>query len=179
MLKRALMGRGIVTDVDETVPRVRVKFPDCDQMVSYWLFPISSVTQNNKDYCLPDVGEAVFCVMDERFEEGWIVGAAWSSADTPPRTSRDKRYLDFKDGASFEYDRNAHTLNVQLPDGASIDIKCSGAEISVDSSGNVKVDGTTVQLAAAGPAVARVGDQVNCPAGTGTIVSGSSKVTAA
>jgi phage baseplate assembly protein V len=184
---RAMIGRGIVTEIDETVPRVRVRFPDHDQMQSYWFGPPATNTQNNKDYALPDVGEAVTCIMDERMEEGWIMGSAWSTADTPPRTSKDKRYLDFSDGASFEYDRSLHKLTVNLPSVASIDITCAGAEISVDSSGNVKINGTTLELVAAGgPAVARVGDTVevtNVQAGTstvtGTIISGSTKATCA
>ncbi len=57
-------------------------------------------TQDNKDYRLPDIGEQVE-VLPRRQRRGWVVlGAVYSSVDTAPLASRDKRYVQL-DGAAL------------------------------------------------------------------------------
>ena len=81
--------------------RVRVTFPDRDQMESWWLPVVFTKTQNDKMYWIPDVGEQVVCMMDEYDEDGAVLGAIYSSADRPPATGADKYHCTFKDGAAF------------------------------------------------------------------------------
>jgi phage baseplate assembly protein gpV len=104
----------------------------------------------------------------------------------------------FIDGADLKYDAGGHHLTVSLPSGADLTVTANGASAKIDASGNitlsspgtinvnaptVNVDGSTaVVIAGGGPAVARIGDTVNVSdpdSGTltGTIVSGSAKVT--
>ena len=73
---------GIVKVQDATKGRVRVAFPDRDQMESWWLPVIFAKTQNDKMYWMPDIGEQVICLMDEYDEDGAVAGAIYSSADT-------------------------------------------------------------------------------------------------
>jgi len=130
---------GLVKQQDLQGARVRVAFPDRDQMLSYWLPILFSKTQNDKSYWIPDIGEQVVCLMDEHDEAGTVLGAIYSSADTPPVQSADKYHISFKDGASVEYDRAAHALGVSLPNGATMNLSAHGASIAIDAIGNITV----------------------------------------
>jgi phage baseplate assembly protein V len=77
---------GLVKQQDLQGARLRVAFPDRDQMLSYWLPILFSKTQNDKSYWIPDIGEQVVCLMDEHDEAGTVLGAIYSSAT--PRRSR-------------------------------------------------------------------------------------------
>ncbi len=103
---------GIISDIDEAVVRVRVTLPECDNLRSNWLPVLQRNTQNNKDYWLPDIGEQVEVLLDDNGEDGVVLGAVYSTVDTAPLASRDKRYVQFSDGAAFEYDRALHQLTV-------------------------------------------------------------------
>jgi len=133
---------GLVRQQDLQSARVRVAFPDRDQMLSYWLPVLFLKTQNDKSYWIPDIGEQVVCLMDEHDEAGTVLGAIYSSADTPPVQSADKYHMSFKDGASVEYDRAAHALTVTLPNGATMNASAHGASIAIDASGNISVHAT-------------------------------------
>ncbi len=170
---------GIVKVQDAVRGRVRVVFPDRDQMESWWLPVIFGKTQNDKMYWMPDLGEQVICLMDEYDEDGAVVGAIYSSTDTPPVTSADKLHWTSKDGAAFEYDRASHALQMTIPEGGTLTISANGASIAIDSVGNVEITAAgLIQLAGGGPGIARVGDATICPAGAGHIASGSIKVNA-
>ena len=209
---------GIVQAQDTAHAKVRVVFPDYDEMISWWLPVVFFKTQDDKAYWIPDIGEQVVFLMDLRDEAGAVLGAIYSSADTPPVNSADKYYLGFKDGARFEYDRVAHLLDlffedttelkydarvhlldlkfqdqaeleydgtehvltVSLPQGAAFNLTANGAQIQIDSSGNVIIRSAgQIQLGnglLAG--VARLGDRVQVGEETGTIVSASTDVLA-
>lgn len=168
---------GIVKVQDALNARVRVVFPDRDQMESWWLAVIFAKTQDDKMYWMPDVGEQVVCVMDENDEDGAVLGAIYSSAKRPPVTSPEKLHWTTKDGAVFEYDRAAHALQMTIPSGGTVAINANGASIEIDGSGNVAIVAVgQIKLAGGGPGVARMGDTTICPAGSGHIASGSTKV---
>jgi phage baseplate assembly protein V len=156
---------GLVKQQDPQGARVRVMFPDHDQMVSYWLPIVVFKSQDDKAYWLPDLGEQVVCMMDEYDEAGAVLGAIYSVADTPPVQSADKCHVSFKDGATFEYDRSTHKFAMSLPSGSTMSISLNGASIAIDTSGNVAVvpgNGAKIQLGTAGTmaGVARLGDAV-------------------
>jgi len=130
---------GLVKQQDLQSARVRVTFPDRDQMMSYWLPILFPKTQDDKSYWIPDIGEQVVCLMDEHDEAGAVMGAIYSRSDAAPVNSADKYHLSFKDGASVEYDRAAHALAVSLPEAATLNLSVSGASIAIDSSGNITV----------------------------------------
>jgi phage baseplate assembly protein V len=171
---------GLVKQLDPQNARVRVAFPDHDQMLSYWLPIVVSKTQNDKGYWIPDLDEQVVCLMDEHDEAGAVLGAIYSTADTPPTdpntgqalANADVAQHTFKDGATFQYNRathvglaqlpdkavlkydaEAHAFTLALPSGATMSVTANGASISIDGTGNVKVvpgDGAQVQLGSAG-----------------------------
>jgi phage baseplate assembly protein V len=178
---------GLVEAQDANKCRVRVSFADRDHMTSWWLPVVVPKSQTDKAYWLPDVGEQVVCMMDERDEDSAVLGAIYSDVDVTPVQSADKLHWSLKDGSSLEYDRGAHTLNCSLPS-ATLTILASGASITIDQSGNVEIassgqvvlSGGQVLLGgdAAVKGVARLGDSVVCPAGTGTITTASTIVKA-
>jgi phage baseplate assembly protein V len=170
---------GIVKAQDAANARVRVTFPDRDQLQSWWLPVVFAKAQNDKAYWIPDVGEQVVCVMDEYDEDGAVLGAIYSSVDRPPVANADKLHWEFKDGANFEYDRSTHSFQMSIPNGGTVTIAANGASIAIDGLGDVAIVATgQIVLAGGGPAIARVGDATICPAGTGHISSGSAKVNA-
>jgi len=161
--------------------RARVTFPDRDQLQSWWLPILVTKSQNDKAYHLPDVGEQVVCLMDEHDEDGAVLGAIYSTVDQPPPgMTADKVHWTAKDGAVFEYDRALHALVIALASGGTVNIAANGATISIDSSGNVNVTAQgKINLGnGALKGVARLGDTVTCPAGTGTITTASTSVLA-
>jgi len=97
-----------------------VVFNEFDQMLSYWLPVVVPKAQNDKAYWLPDIGEQVVCLMDERDEAGVVLGAIYSQVDATPVQSADKCHLGFKDGTAIEYDRAAHVLAFNFQDSTAI-----------------------------------------------------------
>ena len=65
--------------------------------------------------------------------------------------------------------------SAKIETSTDIQLNCGAAKMQLRSSGEMDVDGT-LSLAGGGPAVARVGDSVDCPCGTGHISGGSSRV---
>ncbi|WP_044180924.1 phage baseplate assembly protein V [Phytobacter massiliensis] len=111
-MKGVTRQTGIISDIDETTVLVRVTLPECDNLQSNWLPVLQRNTQDNKDYWLPDMGEQVEVLLDDNGEDGVVLGAVYSTVDTAPLASRDKRYVHFSDGAAFEYDRQSHQLTI-------------------------------------------------------------------
>lgn len=108
----ATMCIGTVSDIDLQKARVRVRFPMLDQVRSAWLPILMTKTKDDKYYAMPDLGEHVVCLMDSQGEDGVMLGAIYSDADTPPVNSLNKRHILFKDGTRLEYDRAEHKLLV-------------------------------------------------------------------
>lgn len=176
-VRRSPFRAAIVRQQDPASGRVRVAFPDRDNLLSYWLPIVVPKSQNDKAYWIPDIGEQVVCLMDEHDEDGCVLGAIYSVVDTPPVSSADKWHVTFKDGAEIEYDRAQHALSITLPAGATVSVGAGSSTIQIDSSGDILLNAAgLVKIAGGGPAIARVGDATTCPAGTGQITSGSSKV---
>jgi phage baseplate assembly protein V len=114
--------RGIVEQVDRATHRVTVKFPDRDDMESHWLDVLVRATKADKDYGLPEKGEFVAVLMDERDEAGCVLGALYSDEDKPTTSAADVRRFEWADGAYVEYDRAAHVLRIQVPVGGQIEL---------------------------------------------------------
>jgi phage baseplate assembly protein gpV len=181
---------GIVQAQDAARAKVRVVFPDYDEVISWWLPVIFAKTQNDKAYWIPDIGEQVVCLMDLRDEAGAVLGAIYSDADPPPENSADKFHLGFKDGASFDYDRVAHVLDLLFQDSTELrydarvhllDLKFADqAELRYDGSEhvlsvslpngaafNLTANGAKIQIDSSGNVVIISAGQVKL--GTGTL----------
>ncbi|MGH3265040.1 MAG: phage baseplate assembly protein V, partial [Trebonia sp.] len=135
-------------------PAVRVQFPDRDNVVSGWLPPVVRCSQDDKDFWLPDIGEQVVCLMDEHDENGAVLGAIYSEADTAKSwAAAGVRGFQASDGAIVTYNRNNHTLTAQLPTGATATISTGqGSKMVLGS------DGTALVRDAAGAYVKATND---------------------
>jgi len=125
-----LLKIGIVTNIDETKALVRVQFQDMDSVISYWLPVLQHKTLKDKQYWMPDIGEHVVCLMDEHGEEGVVLGAIYSDADTVPVSSKDKYHVKFNDGTVIEYDRAVHKLKADIK--GDVEIKAAG-KVDIDA----------------------------------------------
>lgn len=102
---------GTVAEVDIDRCRARVRFGE-RSITSPWLSVLQTNTHSNQDYALPDVGEFVAVMLDEREEHGCILGALYTAKNVPPSPSQDVRRVTFGDDAIVEYDRAAKKLTI-------------------------------------------------------------------
>lgn len=123
----ALRGRvGYVSVYDEEKHRARVRFPELDNLVSYWLPILTTNTKKNHDETPLDVDERVFCVMlGTGLEAGFIVGAFYDEKNKPPVKEKDTRSVIFEDeeknASEFSYDRKKHFAKISISDGDAED----------------------------------------------------------
>lgn len=105
---------GIISEVDPEKGKARVKFLE-DDLVSAWLPVTQPKTQDDKYFYSPSINEQVWCLMDERLENGVIGGAIYSREDTPPdEAGRKKAGVKFSDGTLIEYDKDARRVKVKI-----------------------------------------------------------------
>ncbi len=88
--------------------------------------------------------------------------------------------LKFQDQAELQYDGSQHALTISLPNGAGFNLTVNGAQIQIDSAGNVSITSAGQVRIGNGllAGVARLGDSVQVGEETGTIVSASTDVLA-
>lgn len=123
--------RGIVSEVDGSTHRVRVRFPDRDDVESGWLDVLVRAAHQAKDYGLPAKGDQVAVLLDEHDEAGCVLGALYSSVDKPPTTKPEVRAFHFGDGGLVQYDREAHVLKVFMPDGGRVELAGNASAIAL------------------------------------------------
>jgi phage baseplate assembly protein V len=104
---------GIIDEIDAPKARVRVRFEE-DELKSDWLPMMQTGSLKNKGYSLPDVGEHVACMMDERSENGVCMGAVYNQTDTPAFNSADKFGTQYDNGDEFSYDRSVRLLRQKI-----------------------------------------------------------------
>lgn len=108
----ATLKYGIVTALDATTHRVRVRLPDLDDLETAWLPVLTLRTHRDRFERLPDVGEHVAVLLDARGEDGLVLGAIFSARDPSPGGSSDITAARFADGGLIQYDRASGTLTV-------------------------------------------------------------------
>lgn len=134
-----LIRVGVVSSVNDAAPTARVTFADRDDIVSYDLPVLVKNTKDNKDYWVPEVDEQVLCLfLPSGVEQGFILGSFYSDGVTPPASTGAKRRTVFGDGTSVEYDRDSHTLTVDVPP--------SGGNVIVNAQASVTVNSPKIDL---------------------------------
>jgi phage baseplate assembly protein V len=149
---------GVVCAVDPKVAKARVRFAELDGLESAFIPVGQRKTHEDKDYWMVDVGDQVSCLMDEFAEDGVILCAIYSAADTPPVDSADKRHVRFKDGTTVEYDRASGEMKVQCV--GKIVLQVDG-DFSVKAGGNVRIEAAGTLDIEAGGAIRVVGATVD------------------
>lgn len=104
---------GIVTEVGPD--GARVKFEEDDGHVSDILPILVRKTLTDKESWQLEINEQVFCMMDDKFDEGIIIGALPNTSDpADPGQAEGKFRKKFSDGTEIEYDKNTSTLTVDV-----------------------------------------------------------------
>ncbi|MEJ2793965.1 phage baseplate assembly protein V [Iodobacter sp. LRB] len=134
----------------------RVSLPDTDNLRTMWLPIAYPKTQDDECYWTYDSGEHVALLLDAQGEDGVIIGAIFSDADTPPVTDPNKFGIRFKDGAMLEYDRATHTLSVTgvskvIVEASTTIVLKADSKVTIDSpdaefTGKLKVNGLLTYL---------------------------------
>lgn len=103
---------GIISEVKNGY--AKVSFAD-DDIVSDWLPVLVHKSKSDKESWQLEINEHVVCLVDEYCNEGVILGAISSEADSPdPDEGPGKFRKLFSDGTLIEYDKNSHKLTVDV-----------------------------------------------------------------
>ena len=151
---------GKVVAIDEKTAKVRVELGEKDKLVTYWLPVLTTKTELDKEYWMPDVDELVVCLFTPpNFERGFVVGSYYTLEDPPPVADRDKYHRRFKDGTIIEYDRKKHRLylhvegTVYIHATGNVTVKTdqnatveAGQDATVKASNNVTIKGKFVNI---------------------------------
>lgn len=103
---------GYVSAVDPAMGRARVKLEDMQGMDTYWLAILQTRVKEDQYAVWVDVGDYVACMLDEKGEQGVILGCLYSQKNPPPMSSIDKHYAKFQNGNVFEFDRVTGVLKI-------------------------------------------------------------------
>lgn len=145
---------GLVVELEAVSPyRVKVQFPDRDNVISQFLPVLVPKIQDDKYFWQPDMGEQVAVIFDEFDENGYVAGSMPSMADFAPEgLGPDITYIGFKDGTSFKYNRATHEMTVTLAASASFTLtQPSGGAIGIDPDGNITLQAaSSITLSGAG-----------------------------
>jgi hypothetical protein len=125
-------------------------------------------------YALPEVGAIVRVAYYEGNPAYPYVDGVLSEGKAVVRVEPGE-YLIQQDTDTWVRLKPDGEIEAQAAPGVVLRLKPDGT-VELFGTAVLRVDAPRVELAGGGPPVARVGDTVVCPAGTGTIVSGSSKV---
>ena len=113
---------GYVSAVDEQAARCRVRVDDLDGVETFWLPIPQARVKDDQALDLLDIGDFVGLLLDEKGEQGIIIGAFYSAKNPPPIASTDKWFRRFGDGSELEFDRSTGVLRI---DCTRVDITCT------------------------------------------------------
>ncbi len=135
---------GIVTESRPGFARVTLS--DFDQLRTMWLPILYPKTLEDQAIWTYDKNEHVAVLLDQRGEDGVILGAIFSEADTPPVSDPHKFAVKFKDGAFIEYDRATHILKVT---GVTKVIIEANTDIELHAGSKITLDAPTTEVSQA------------------------------
>ena len=136
---RGLIRIGRVSSVNAAACAARVAFDDEDDLVSAELPVVVPCSKDNKAYWLPDIDTQVLCIFQPHasgkgINDGYIVGAFYSSVDAPAEADVAVKSLRFKDGSYVRYDGHG---NIQIH---------AVGNITITAEGNITMQGARIEL---------------------------------
>jgi phage baseplate assembly protein V len=164
---------GTISKIDPDNGLVKVSFPS-DDIESDWLPMIKQGTKSNKYFHIFDTGEHVACMMDERCENGVVLGAIYSKDETPGAVKgADVVGVEFSDGTVVKYDRSNSKLTI-ITEG-NVEIEATKLKVTGDLevTGDVDVTGgisATGDLETNGDIKAPTGDVTAGPLGVSLLL---------
>lgn len=107
------LKRGVVVDRDPEKMRAKVRFEDEDDTVSFWVDVVAKASGGSKLFIMPEIDDEVWCALDQKGEDGCIIGSKYNDKDAPPYDGNDDVGFTFP-GGSIHIDRasGAITINV-------------------------------------------------------------------
>lgn len=140
---------GNITEVDPAKGYARVTFTD-DGIVSDWLqFLVIGAIKDNFSHTF-SINEQVACLMDERSEEGVILGAIFNDK-TPPNNAGDGIFrVKFEDDSVIEYNRNSHEYTLDIKGKINIssdsEININAVNANITASTEAKIQAPVIKL---------------------------------
>lgn len=131
-----MLRYGTIKEVDNDRALARVVFDD--EMASDWLPVLVSKAASDSYFFAPETGEFVACLMDDQSENGVILGAIYNDKTKPKESGAGVASVVFSDGTKVVYDRTAKELSVETTG----DIKLKAKTVTI--SGKLEVSGDVV-----------------------------------
>ncbi|EKU78345.1 phage baseplate assembly protein V [Veillonella seminalis] len=138
-----IVVKGYIDAIDPTTHTARAVIPDKDNKVTGPLQILEKNTLNNKHQHSYAIGEQVLIIFDpnsKNLNEGWIIGAMYSGADTPPVADENVETAVFSDGTSVSMNTSSGTLSINSP--GTVNIKAG--TINIEGAGDVVVNGISL-----------------------------------
>ena len=143
-LLNQMIRTGVVESVQEDTGKIRVRFPDTDDLVSMEIPVLFGRTADNQHYDMPDEGEQWVCLfLPNGPEQGYALGTLYSESDPVPVRDRNTRYYRFKDSTFESYDRENHVMTLDVK--GRLDIRCD-EEITIHSDTHLKLTAPRIDL---------------------------------
>jgi len=166
---------GNITEVDPAKGYARVTFTD-DGIVSDWLqFLVLGAIKDSFSYTF-SINEQVACLMDERSEEGVILGAL-NNDKTPPNNAGDGIFrVKFEDNSVIEYNRNSHEYTLDIKGKINItaesEVNINAVNANITASTEAKVQAPIIKLIGAVAVTGDITVSGNISGPSGAAISG-------
>ena len=118
--------RGVVVERDPKNMRVKVRFEDEDNTVSYWIDVLGGSSNGVSYFGMPGEEDEVWCAIDAKGESGCLLGSRYNDKERPP------------------HDTNAD-IAVVFP-GGFVHINTGSGNISVKTPGVARIDAGDIEL---------------------------------
>ncbi|PTB19549.1 phage baseplate assembly protein V [Trinickia symbiotica] len=139
-----IVRKGVVKDVSHatTPPKCRVSIGD---LHSNWLPWITPAAGASREWDPPTFGEQVILLCPGGDPaQGVVLRGLFSEAVFPPSFVPSAHTREYADGAVIEYDHEAHSLSVELPESATVTITAPGAVTVRTKDATVQADNITL-----------------------------------
>lgn len=121
--------RGVVVERDPQNMRVKVRFEDEDDTVSYWIDVLGGSSNGTSYFSMPGVEDEVWCAIDAKGEGGCLLGSRYNDKERPPHDTNED-------------------IAVQFP-GGFVHINTGSGAVSVKTPGSVSIVAGDIQLESA------------------------------
>lgn len=140
-----MFRRGVVSALDPAAARAKVRWPDRAASESWWLQVGQPRGHGDRAYWMPDIGETVACLVDDRAEDGVILCALYSAAQPPPTADPDIRLTLHADGSQELFDLSRSLWQLAVPASGTIRLTVGASSITLTAAG-VAIAGPRIDL---------------------------------
>ncbi len=121
--------RGIVVDRDPKKKKVKVRFEDEDDQLTFWIDVTAKSAGTTKTFMMPDLNDEVWCAIDAKGEDGCIIGSKYNDKDAPPHDKNSDIAITGPWG-SLHIDTGSGAFTMNLNGGMEIS---AGGDINLNS----------------------------------------------